>query len=167
MNELQAEYEETYGEGNYIPPVRTTFWSFRIMVGCGMLMILLALYGSLSRHAQAMGQDARLVYARMIVAIFLPFIANTAGWIMTEIGRQPWTVFGLLTVEDSVSPNVTANEVLLLADRLHTDLSDLLFVLIYLFVRTARKGPNLPTHTEEEAEIDPYQAVGGGHVVTQ
>lgn len=167
MNELQAEYEEAYGEGNYIPPVRTTFWSFRIMVGCGMLMILLALYGSYLALRKQWDKMQGWFKRAMIVGIFLPFIANTAGWIMTEIGRQPWTVFGLLTVEDSVSPNVTANEVLFSLIAFTLIYLVLLFVLIYLFVRTARKGPNLPTHTEEEAEIDPFQAVGGGQVVTQ
>lgn len=45
MNTLQKQYEEKYGEGDYIPPVKTAFWSFRIMVGAGMLMILFALIG--------------------------------------------------------------------------------------------------------------------------
>lgn len=137
------------------------------MVGCGMLMILLALYGSYLALRKQWDKMQGWFKRAMIVGIFLPFIANTAGWIMTEIGRQPWTVFGLLTVEDSVSPNVTANEVLFSLIAFTLIYLVLLFVLIYLFVRTARKGPNLPTHTEEEAEIDPYQAVGGGQVVTQ
>ena len=46
MKELQAQYEQEYGPGDYIPPVRTTFWSFRIMVAAGSVMILLGLYGA-------------------------------------------------------------------------------------------------------------------------
>ncbi len=48
----------------------------------------------------------------MVYAISLPFIGNTVGWIMTEMGRQPWVVFGVMKTEDAVSPNVTFGEVL-------------------------------------------------------
>ncbi len=88
INQLQAQLEQKYGPGNYIPPVRTTFWSFRIMVFAGFAMIGLALYGVFALIRDKLEQSRR--YLRwMIPAIALPYIANTAGWIMTEIGRFP------------------------------------------------------------------------------
>lgn len=168
MDELQAEYEQTYGPGDYIPPVRTTFWSFRIMVGAGFLMIFLALYGAAFAMRNKWEKLGTWFLRLMVIAIFLPFIANTAGWIMTEIGRQPWTVFGLLTTADSISPGVTAGEVWFSLISFTTIYLILLGVLIYLFVRTARKGPDLAVakHQQEEAVFDPYQAEGGDPVVT-
>lgn len=171
MNELQAEYERTYGPGNYIPPVRTTFWSFRIMVGIGILMILLGMYGAYLTLRKRWDRLSPWFLRAMIGAIFLPFIANTAGWIMTEIGRQPWTVFGLLTIEDSVSPNVTADQLWFSLISFSTIYLVLLAVLIYLFVRTARKGPVPEARQERELPedgFDPYSVnpeQGGGRVV--
>lgn len=106
MLDLQKEYEEKYGPGDYIPPVRTTFWSFRIMVGVGMLMILLSFIGTVAVLRNKLERYRRYL-KWMTPAIALPFIANTSGWIMTEVGRQPWIVFGLQKTEDGVSPLVT------------------------------------------------------------
>ena len=87
---------------------------------------------------------------------------------MTEIGRQPWTVFGLLTVEDSVSPGVTAGEVWFSLISFTTIYSVLLFMLIYLFIRTARKGPEAeqPENVQEPV-FDPYAPEGGDPVVVK
>ncbi|MDP4098833.1 cytochrome ubiquinol oxidase subunit I [Paenibacillus sp. P96] len=162
MKELQAEYEATYGPGNYIPPVRTTFWSFRIMVGCGSLMILLALYG-LYLSVRKKLEQAHPVYMNMMLgAIALPFVANTAGWIMTEVGRQPWTVFGLLRTKDSVSASVSAHQVLFSLASFTTLYLILLGILAFLFVREARKSPY--DHYKPDVTIhDPYPYEGGDH----
>ncbi|AGA58976.1 MAG: cytochrome ubiquinol oxidase subunit I [Thermobacillus sp.] len=171
MNELQAEYEQTYGPGNYIPPVRTTFWSFRVMVGSGVLMILLGMYGAFMALRKRWDKMPRWYLRAMIGAIFLPFIANTAGWIMTEIGRQPWTVFGLFKVEDSVSPNVTAGQIWFSLISFSAVYLILLALLVWLFIRTARKGPvsgEEPDRDSREHDFDPYGAYpekGGGQVV--
>lgn len=110
INDLQAEYEATYGPGDYVPPVAISYWSFRIMVGAGFLMLgilLVTLYlsfeGSLETHK-------RFLKLLMFV-IPLPYLANSAGWMLAEVGRQPWMVFGLQRVEDAVSPNVAASAV--------------------------------------------------------
>ena len=99
MNTLQAEYEQQYGEGNYIPPVKTTFWSFRIMAGLGGVLILLSLFGLYWNWRGTLASKS--TYLKIMVAtIFFPFIANSAGWIMSEIGRQPWIVNGLMKTAD-------------------------------------------------------------------
>ncbi|MBQ5637074.1 MAG: cytochrome ubiquinol oxidase subunit I [Selenomonadales bacterium] len=110
MNQLQAEYVEKYGEGNYIPEVSALFWSFRAMVIAGSVMMavvglafLAMLFGRLERYS--------LLLRGLIMMLPLPFIANSCGWFVTEGGRQPWIVYGLQKVADAVSPNLTTTEI--------------------------------------------------------
>ncbi|RUS42857.1 cytochrome ubiquinol oxidase subunit I [Cohnella sp. AR92] len=140
INELQAEYEAKYGEGNYIPPVKTTFWSFRIMVGTGVLMILLSIFGTYAVARNRLEKFRRYL-KWMIPAISLPFIANSSGWIMTEVGRQPWIVFGLQRTEDGVSPLVSKGMVLTSLIGFTVIYGLLLIALVYLMVHFIRKDP--------------------------
>lgn len=139
MLEIQAEYEQKYGPGNYIPPVRTTFWSFRIMLLAGILMILISFYGVYSIIRNRLDRNIRYL-KWMIPAISLPYIANSAGWIMTEVGRQPWIVFGLQRTSDGVSPLVSSGMVA-------TSLIGFTFIygvlaacFVYLVVRIVKNG---------------------------
>jgi len=157
MNQLQEMYVEKYGPGDYIPPVRTLFWSFRAMVGAGGLMILLGLYGLYLSRKDKLVEKVRYLKL-MVYAIILPFIANTTGWIMTEIGRQPWVVFGLMKTEDAVSPSVTFNEVLFSLIAFTTIYAVLAGISIYLFVRHIKKTD----HDQERIEKshDPFDKEG-------
>jgi len=104
IKELQAEDVARYGPGDYVPPVAVVYWSFRVMVGFGIFFIVLALGGLVLWWR---GRLERRWYLRVaIAALFLPYLANAAGWITTEMGRQPWVVQGLLRTADAVSPNV-------------------------------------------------------------
>ena len=141
MHQLQAQYVKQYGPGNYIPPVRTTFWSFRIMVAAGTLMILLGIYGSYLVAKRKL-ESHRWYLRLMVPAIGLPFLANTMGWVMTEIGRQPWAVFGLLKTQDAVSPNTTAGDVLFTLISFSVIYGILAVIDVFLFVRTIRRGPD-------------------------
>jgi len=111
INDLQREYEMTYGPGDYVPPVAISYWTFRIMVGAGTVMMMLALFG-LWKAARGGVPESSWYLKLMFWAIALPFIANSTGWIFTEIGRQPWIVFGLQKTADAVSPNVGVGMVL-------------------------------------------------------
>jgi cytochrome d ubiquinol oxidase subunit I len=108
--ELQRQYEQEHGPGNYIPSIAVTYWSFRIMVGCGLLMLLLALYSlyRVIRRQVAPGMKFLWVFP---FAIALPYLANTFGWILTEMGRQPWVVYSILKTAEAASPNVTTGMV--------------------------------------------------------
>lgn len=139
MNELNAEYQALYGPGNYIPPVRTTFWSFRLMVGSGSLMILAGLYGTVAMVRNRLLNN-KLYMKLMVWAIALPFIANSTGWIMTEVGRQPWVVFGLQKTADGVSPTVSAGMVLTSLIGFTVVYGLIAAALIYLFVHFVKKG---------------------------
>jgi cytochrome d ubiquinol oxidase subunit I len=105
IKDLQAEYEQTYGPGNYVPPVAISYWSFRFMVGAGFLMAALALWALAYVLRARLPEPGR--FLRLLpLALFLPYIANSSGWLFTELARQPWIVFGLQLTEDAVSPNV-------------------------------------------------------------
>ena len=107
INELQSQYEQKYGPGNYVPDIRLVYWSMRVMAYLGTLLLLLALWGAwLLRHTKL--HDATWFHRAALVAIAFPFLSNFAGWILTEAGRQPWVVYGLLKTEDAVSGTVSA-----------------------------------------------------------
>jgi len=110
IKDLQTEYEQTYGPGDYVPPVAISYWTFRMMIGAGTLMLLLAAYGLWKARDGV--PTAPWYLKAMLWAIALPYIANSTGWIFTEIGRQPWIVFGLQKTVDAVSLSVSAGEVL-------------------------------------------------------
>ncbi len=147
INQIQAQYEKQYGPGNYVPPIAITYWSFRLMVGAGLLMILLALiavYLALKKRLETV----RWFLWLLPFAIVLPYVANTTGWIMTEMGRQPWIVFGLLKTADAVSPTVNAPSVLI-SLILFTLLYGVLMVAdVYLLVKYAKGEPE-PGHGEQ------------------
>jgi cytochrome d ubiquinol oxidase subunit I len=111
LDALYKEAEQKYGPGNYMPPVTITFWSFRIMVGVGVLMILLAFLALVSPRIKFL-KKSRLFMQLLLPAMALPYIASTAGWVLTESARQPWIVYGLQKVQDAVSPNLTTGDVL-------------------------------------------------------
>jgi cytochrome d ubiquinol oxidase subunit I len=115
INQLQEQYVAQYGEGNYVPPaIWLTYWSFRAMVGAGVLMAILGLVGLFfERTGRLQADKARAFLTILILAIFLPYLAGTSGWLLTEVGRQPWIVQGLMTLEQALSPNVTAEMLLI------------------------------------------------------
>lgn len=85
-----------------IPPVAPVFFAFRVMVGLGLLMIAVALWGVLrTRHGR---QPTRPMLRVFALFTFSGWVAVVAGWMVTEIGRQPWLVYGMLRTEDAVGP---------------------------------------------------------------
>ena len=102
MLKLQEQYVQQFGEGNYIPPVKTTYWSFRAMIFSGGLMLLFAAIGIIQHWRKKLEHSTRFLKF-LVPAFILPYIANTAGWFMAEIGRQPWVVNGLMTTESGIS----------------------------------------------------------------
>lgn len=163
MNEIQEQYEAKYGPGDYIPNVTLLFWVFRVMTGTGGILLLLGFYGIYFARKDKL-ENRRFYLKAMPFAIFLPFIGNTAGWILTEMGRQPWVVFGLMKTEDAVSPSVTANEMLFSLIAFTSIYAILLATTIYLYVRHIKKED----HGEKEptAIKDPFDEDGGAEIVS-
>jgi len=94
------------------PPVAIPFFAFRIMVGLGVVMLALALIGNLLRRGGRLYRNGVFLRACQW-ATPIGFVAVLAGWVTTEVGRQPWTVYGLLRTSDSVSTSLTGNNVAL------------------------------------------------------
>jgi cytochrome bd ubiquinol oxidase subunit I len=111
INNLQAEYVATYGPGNYVPYVPVTYWSFRLMIGLGMIAVAWALWALWRYRGQRNPQHGRLFNMVTPFIVLGPLLAGSFGWIFTEMGRQPWIVFGEQLTADAVSPLVTATEV--------------------------------------------------------
>jgi cytochrome d ubiquinol oxidase subunit I len=106
LNQLQKQEQRQYGPGNYMPNVQVIYWSMRVMAYAGVLMFLVAALGALLYWRKKL-ERWRWFQWTAIVAIALPYIAATAGWILTEMGRQPWIVQGLLLTSKANSPSVS------------------------------------------------------------
>ncbi len=137
INDLQAKYEQKFGPGNYVPFVPVIYWSFRAMVGAGILMLILAGWG-LYRSLRGKTDSPGFYLRWMPFALLLPYLANSTGWIMTEMGRQPWLVFGLQKAPDGVSNTVTGGMVLLSLLTFTVLYGALIVVDVYLMAKYAR-----------------------------
>lgn len=154
INELQAEMEEKHGPGNYIPPVAIVYWGFRVMVGLGTLFILMSFTGLFLWWKDRLHQ-ARWFHWLAVVSIFLPFIANSAGWLVTEMGRQPWLVYGLLQTVDGVSPSVAGSSIWISMSVFTLVYGLLAVVGVFLVVKFARPGiPKDQLYETDDASED-------------
>jgi len=122
LNPLQAQYQQQYGPGYYVPDVFIQYWSMRTMAYGGVVLLLLGLWGAWLAWRKKLG-GAKWFLRVAIWALPLPLLMNTAGWALTETGRQPWIVQGLQKVQDAVSPSISVATVV-------TSLT--VFVLIYV-----------------------------------
>jgi cytochrome d ubiquinol oxidase subunit I len=140
MNELQSQYEQQYGAGNYIPDVRLAYWGMRVMAYLGTLSLLLALWGAWLLRRKRLEQ-ATWFHRAALVGLTFPFLSSFAGWILTEAGRQPWVVYGLLRTEDAVSGSVSAWTVGLSLGVFVSLYAVLFLIDVYLMRRYARLEP--------------------------
>lgn len=140
INNLQAEFEKEYGPGSYVPPIAFSYWSFRAMAGAGFAMLALAVYALYLIVRDHLGQK-RWFLQILPLAIFLPYLANSTGWLFTEIGRQPWIVYGLQKTADAISPTVSG-QMVLLSLLIFTVLYGMLMAVdVYLLAKFARMEP--------------------------
>ncbi|GAA4907781.1 cytochrome d ubiquinol oxidase subunit I [Actinomycetospora succinea] len=149
VNELQAQESAQFGPGNYRPYIPVTYWAFRFMIGFGILAFLVAVASLWFTRGERVPNKwlARIA----LLSMAFPLLGNSFGWIFTEMGRQPWVVYGQLKTENGVSPSVGLGTVLT---------SLIVFTLLYgglaviegwLLVRTVKAGP---------APAPPPEAVG-------
>ncbi|MFT9266930.1 cytochrome ubiquinol oxidase subunit I [Oenococcus sp.] len=112
--ELHAKYDKKFGKNmDYYVPVKTLFWSFRVMAGGGMLVFLISLLGLFfSRAKKDLLSKSKWMLWVLGIMTFVPFVVNSCGWIITEMGRYPWVVYGLQTIADAVSPTSTVGALL-------------------------------------------------------
>ncbi|MFC5814622.1 cytochrome ubiquinol oxidase subunit I [Nonomuraea harbinensis] len=137
--DLQRRFEQEFGPGDYRPDQTIVFWSFRLMIGFGMATVGLSVLGLwLTRRRRPMPPWLSRVF---LLALPLPLLAVTAGWLLSEIGRQPWTVAGELLTAASVSPGVSLAEVAISLTIFTLLYGALTVAEIVLLARHVRKGP--------------------------
>ena len=110
IDDLQAQYVQTYGPGDYVPYVPVTYWAFRLMIGLGMVAALYALIVLWAFRGGRVPRSRLFAVFNSVIVLF-PLFGISAGWIFTEMGRQPWVVFGQQLTADGVSPLLTPLEV--------------------------------------------------------
>ncbi|MDR3001053.1 MAG: cytochrome ubiquinol oxidase subunit I [Fibromonadaceae bacterium] len=111
MEELQRAFESRYGSGNYVPPVWISYLSFRVMVGSSLVMLSFVFYGIFWFVILKKKMHQKILLL-ITAGISLPYLANTAGWLIAETGRQPWIVYGYMPTSKAVSVGVSSTNVL-------------------------------------------------------
>jgi cytochrome d ubiquinol oxidase subunit I len=156
LNDLQKQYERQYGRGqNYLPPVEVIYWAMRAMAYAGSLVALVAVVGAfLYRRRQL--ERWRWYLWPAVAASFLPFVATSAGWVLTEMGRQPWIVQGLLKTVDANSPSVSTTWLAISLTVFVCLYVALLIVDIWLMRRYAGREPSEGDETPEAAPAVGY-----------
>ncbi|MET7752014.1 cytochrome ubiquinol oxidase subunit I [Micromonospora sp. NPDC005367] len=150
IDDLQAQYASQYGAGNYAPIIPVTYWSFRFMIAFGMAAAAIALL-VLWTHRKGRTPSSKWLLRAGLVMPVLPLLASSFGWIFTEMGRQPWIVFGEMLTRNGVSRSVSLTEVLTSFTAFTLIYATLAVVEFRLLVRYAKAG--VPDLTEQP-EID-------------
>jgi cytochrome bd ubiquinol oxidase subunit I len=112
LTPLQNQYAAKYGPGNYVPNVFIQYWAMRAMAYAGVLVFLLGLWGLWLLRRKKLGASRLFLWVATWAAI-LPFLMNTAGWLLTESGRQPWIVQGIMLTKNGISPTVSTTELII------------------------------------------------------
>ncbi|WP_285898643.1 cytochrome ubiquinol oxidase subunit I [Pseudonocardia sp. DR1-2] len=145
IHQLQEKAVAAFGPGLYTPDIPLSYWMFRLMIGFGVLAGLLAVTGLwLTRRARATRRLPRWFGPAAGLGLAAPLLANTAGWIFTEAGRQPWVVYGVLRTADGVSPSVGWTSVLTSLVVFTLLYGALAVVEVVLLVRAVQAGPPPP-----------------------
>ena len=120
------------------PPILTSFVAFRLMVAIGFLLVLLALIGVFLSWREKLATNRWFLWI-MAIAIILPYMASELGWVLAEIGRQPWIVYGLLRTVDAASRNLSPGDVLGSLIGFIVIYSTLAVIDVFLLVKYGRK----------------------------
>ena len=142
INDIQADYQRRYGPGDYTPIIGSIYWSWRVMLTVGFLLLLYSV--AWLWFIWRRGWRPRWFAWSAYVFLVLPFLANTAGWLLTEMGRQPWIVQGLLRTHDAASPTVGRGQVIGTLTGFAVLYAVLAAIMGWLMVRTIRTGPERP-----------------------
>jgi cytochrome d ubiquinol oxidase subunit I len=173
VKDINDQYREQFGPGDYRPNLVITYWGFRAMIGFGAI----ASFGAVvawwkTRKGKALPTDKRWLRIGSIAIIATPFLANATGWIFTEMGRQPWVVapnpdgipeIRMMTV-DASSPSVSSAMVITTLVGFALLYGALLVVEIFLLRRYVSAGPEgvMPYQAPERSPDDPGDGSGDG-----
>jgi cytochrome d ubiquinol oxidase subunit I len=142
IDEVQSAEAAAHGPGDYRPNIPLAYWSFRAMIGFGLLTVLIALAGLWLRRGRRAAP--RWFWRVATISVALPLLGNSSGWIFTETARQPWVVYGLLKTAQGVSPTVPRGTVIISAAVFTALYAVLTAVNAGLMVRAAKVGPETP-----------------------
>ena len=106
MTPLNQQYNKTYGPGYYVPNVFIQYWGMRVMAYGGMVVLIIAVWGLWLIRRKKLATSRRFLWVAVWAAV-LPFLMNTAGWFLTESGRQPWIVQGIMLTKNGISPTLS------------------------------------------------------------
>ncbi|MCZ9346116.1 cytochrome ubiquinol oxidase subunit I, partial [Streptomyces sp. TRM76130] len=180
IHDTNKAEQEKFGPGDYKPIVPVAYWGFRWMIGFGMASFTLGLAGLWLTRKKFMlpaawrtgddevphlillkrplgGRLTRLYWLLSIWTMGFPLIANSWGWIFTEMGRQPWVVYGLFQTRDAVSPGVSQTEVIISMTAFTLLYAVLAVIEVRLMAKYVKAGP--PELTE--ADLNPPTKIGG------
>jgi cytochrome d ubiquinol oxidase subunit I len=146
------------------PPVLIVFWAFRVMVGIGLLMIAVAVTGLILRRKGRI-YEQRLFLKALAAIIPLPFAAVLAGWIVTESGRSPWLVYGMMTHAEGLTPSLTGPMALFTLIGYALVYGVVFYAGIYYLTRVVRNGmlPEEERETTDENFKRPMRPMSAAH----
>jgi len=156
MTPLNNQYNQQYGPGDYVPNVFIQYWGMRVMAYGGVVVLLVAAWGLWLIRRKTLATSRVFLWVATW-AVVLPFLMNTAGWLLTESGRQPWIVQGLMLTKNGISPSLPTTWIAI---------SLAAFVLVYAVIGTVdlllmlkySRKPLPPPRTVAEADV-PVPAV--------
>jgi cytochrome d ubiquinol oxidase subunit I len=155
LDPLQSQYQRQYGSGNYVPIVFIQYWAMRVMAYSSGLLFLFSLWGLWLLRRKRL-QSSTWFLRLAVWAAVLPFLMNTAGWVLTENGRQPWIVQGIQLTKDGVSPSISTATVafsLVVFLLLYGVLAVVDYVLMTKYAR--REITPAPDHEDGEPPVVP------------
>ena len=165
VHDVQQEYEALYGPNDYIPLMVATYWSFRIMVMIGFILLGVSAFALLVIIRNWSPELVRWL-KWLPYTIPLPFLAGVAGWVTTEMGRQPWMVQGLLTTAQGISPHLTPADVSITLVGFTSLYAVLTVIMVRLMVRFAREGTEAALKKSVDA-AEPTQLLAPVYVGAQ
>ncbi len=138
LDPLQSQYQSKYGPGYYVPNVFIQYWSMRVMAYTAVLLFLVGVWGLWLIRRRKIAAATWFLRAAIWAAV-LPFLMNTAGWLLTESGRQPWIVQGVQLTKHGVSPSVSTTSIVISIALFAALYLVLAVVDLVLMLRYARK----------------------------
>ena len=154
MTPLQNRYAARYGPGNYVPNVFIQYWGMRVMAYLAVIVTLVALWGLWLNRRKKLATSRRFLWCATWMVI-LPFLINTAGWLLTESGRQPWIVQGIMLTRNGLSPSVSTTELWISVIGFFALYAVLGTIDVILMLRYSRKELAPPPAQAEQGEPVP------------
>lgn len=149
------------------PPVFIVFWSFRVMVGLGLLMILVAVWGLVLRPGGRYYQSPAFLQTLRLMSIS-PFLAVLAGWVVTEVGRAPWLIYGQMTHAEGLTPSLTGGMALFTLIGYIVVYSLVFSAGVYYLLKVFRGGLEKANAPHELDEIErPKRPFSAAHVAIE